>query len=63
MEGAKFKLLIADDEENILNRMSKYIKNHMDCFSHIYTAKSGSEALDILYRHRPDIMLMDVQMR
>lgn len=62
MEGAKFKLLIADDEENILNRMSKYIQNHMDCFSHIYTAKSGSEALDILYRHRPDIMLMDVQM-
>ncbi len=62
MEEKKVKLLIADDEENILNRMSKYIQNHMDCFSHIYTASNGMDALDIIYRHRPEVMLLDVQM-
>lgn len=62
MKEKKVKLLIADDEENILNRMSKYIQTHMDCFSNIYTASNGQEALDIIYRHRPEVMLMDVQM-
>lgn len=62
MKEKKVKLLIADDEENILNRMSKYIQNHMDCFSNIYTASNGLEALDIIYRHRPEVMLLDVQM-
>lgn len=61
MEDRKAKLLIVDDEENILNRMAKYIGNHMDCFSNIYTAKSGPEALDVIYRYHPDVMLLDVQ--
>lgn len=61
MEKEKARLLIVDDEENILNRMTKYIANHMDCFSHIYTAKSGPEALDIIFRYQPDVMLLDVQ--
>lgn len=62
MGERKAKLLIVDDEENILNRMSKYIQNNMDCFSNIYTAKSGQEALDIIYRQQPELMLLDVQM-
>lgn len=33
----------------------------MDCFAEVYTAKSGPEALDIIYRHRPEVMLLDVQ--
>ena len=34
-------LLIVDDEENILNRIEKYIRNNMTCFSEIYTAQNG----------------------
>lgn len=61
MEKQDVKLLIVDDEENILNRMEKYIRQNMTCFSEIYTAKSGQEALDIIYRFQPEIMLLDVQ--
>lgn len=55
------KLLIVDDEENILNRMEKYIRQNMKCFSEIYTARSGQEALDVIYRFHPEVMLLDVQ--
>lgn len=54
-------LLIVDDEENILRRIEKYIRNNMTCFSEIYTAQNGEEALDIIFRFKPDVMLLDVQ--
>ena len=56
------KLLIADDEDMIRNGIAKYIKLHTDRYETIYLAKNGQEALDIIYRHKPDIMLLDVQM-
>ena len=56
------KLLIAEDEDMIRNGMEKYIRLHSDRFARIYTAKNGQEALDIIFRSRPDIMLLDVQM-
>lgn len=48
-------LLIVDDEENILSRIEKYIRNNMSCFSEIYTALNGQEALDIIFRFKPDV--------
>lgn len=56
------KLLIADDEDMIRNGIAKYIKLHTDRFENIYLAKNGQEALDFIYRYKPDIMLLDVQM-
>ncbi|MDK2808736.1 MAG: two-component system, response regulator YesN [Clostridiales bacterium] len=56
------KLLIADDEDVIRNGIAKYIKLHTDRFERIYLAQNGEEAMDIIFRHKPDIMLMDVQM-
>lgn len=56
------KLLIAEDENMIRNGMEKYIRLHTDRFSRIYLAKNGQEALDIIFRHRPELMLLDVQM-
>ena len=49
------KLLIADDEDMIRNGIAKYIKLHTDRYETIYLAKNGQEALDIIYRHKPDI--------
>ncbi len=56
------KLLVADDEDVIRNGITKYIKLHTDRYEMIYTAKNGQEALEYIYRYRPDIMLLDVQM-
>jgi len=56
------KLLIADDEDTIRNGIGKYIQLHTDRFDKIYLASNGQEAVDIIFRDKPDIMLLDVQM-
>ena len=56
------RLLIADDEDAIRNGIAKYIQLHTDRFDKIYLAKNGQETLDLIFRVRPDIMLLDVQM-
>ena len=56
------KLLVADDEDTIRNGMAKYIQLHTDRFDKIYLAENGQQALDIIFRHKPDLMLLDVQM-
>lgn len=61
MDQKEIRLLIVDDEENILVRIEKYIRKNMKCFSEIYTARSGEEALDVIYRFQPELMLLDVQ--
>lgn len=62
MEEQNISLLIVDDEENTLTHMEKYIRKRMTCFSEIYTARNGQEALDVIYRVHPAVMLLDVQM-
>lgn len=56
------KLLIADDEDIIRNGIAKYIQLHTDRFDRIYLASNGQEAVDIIFRDKPDIMFLDVQM-
>lgn len=56
------KLLIADDEDVIRNGIAKYIQLHTDRYENIYTARNGQEALELILRYKPDIMLLDVQM-
>ena len=56
------KILIADDEDAVRCGISKYIQLHTDRFDKIYTARNGQEALDLIVLHRPDILLLDIQM-
>lgn len=56
------KLLIADDEDMVRNGIEKYIKMHSDRYDKIFLAQDGEEALEIIFRDKPDIMLLDVQM-
>lgn len=56
------KLLIADDEDTIRNGIAKYIQLHTERFDKIYLASNGQEAVDIIFRDKPDIMFLDVQM-
>lgn len=56
------KLLIAEDEDVIRNGISKYIQMHTDRFEEIYLAANGQDAIDLIFRHKPDFLLLDVQM-
>lgn len=56
------KLLIADDEDIIRKGIAKYIKLHTDRFDSIFTAENGEEALEIIFRYQPEIILLDIQM-
>lgn len=56
------KLLIADDEEFIRRSVAKYIKLHTDRFTKIYEADNGQTAIDLILKHQPDLLLLDVQM-
>lgn len=56
------KLLIADDEDIIRNGIGKYVKLHTDRFEKIFLAENGQEAIELMLKHNPDIMLLDVQM-
>jgi len=56
------KLLIADDEDTIRNGMAKYIQLHTDLFDKIYLADNGQIAIETIFRHEPELMLLDVQM-
>ncbi|MGM9589769.1 MAG: response regulator [Faecousia sp.] len=58
----QIKLLIADDEDNIRTGVARYIRLHSTRFAQIYEAANGQEAIDLLLRHQPDILLLDVQM-
>lgn len=56
------KLLVADDEDTIRRGVAKYIKLHTDRFDKIYEAENGQEAIDLIVKYQPDILLLDVQM-
>lgn len=56
------KLLVADDEDTIRRGVIKYIQLHTDRFSKIYEAENGQEAVDIILKYQPDMLLLDVQM-
>lgn len=58
----RIKILIADDEDTIRNGIAKYIQLHTDRFDKILLASNGQEAVDIIFRDKPDILFLDVQM-
>lgn len=57
----QLKLLVADDEDIIRKGITKYIILHTERFI-VYEAKNGQEAIDLMVKHQPDIILLDVQM-
>ncbi|WP_455950505.1 response regulator transcription factor [Eubacterium sp.] len=56
------KILIAEDEDIIRKGVAKYLNLHSDRFGAIYEAENGQEALDIIFKDQPDIVLLDIQM-
>lgn len=57
-----YSVLIVDDEEPVLESYSYLVESALEDFSVCGTARSGSEALSIAHRERPDVVLMDIAM-
>lgn len=56
------KLLIADDEVTIRNGLKNLIKSYNLEISQIYLAKDGEEAVNLIKKELPEIILMDINM-
>jgi two-component system alkaline phosphatase synthesis response regulator PhoP len=59
MTNSDFKILIVDDEEDILELLSLSLKNEG---YQIFTASSGRTAINIAKKHTPHLILLDVMM-
>ncbi|MCR5704202.1 MAG: response regulator [Eubacterium sp.] len=56
------KLLVADDEDTIRKGVAKYIRLHTNRFDKVYEAQTGQEAIDLILKYQPEVVLLDVQM-
>lgn len=62
MSKSLVKLLIVDDEDNIRTGIETYLRLNSKLIDNIYTARNGTEALELIIKYKPDLMLIDVQM-
>lgn len=62
MQEHKAKLLIAEDEETVRRGIVGYIGARSQRIGTIYEAEDGRAALELIIRHQPDLMLIDIQM-
>lgn len=58
-EDKKYTLLYADDEKNVRENYLLFMENY---FKKIYTAKDGQEAYDMYEDHKPDVVILDIEM-
>jgi two-component system response regulator YesN len=57
-----YKLLIADDEQIVLDSVRFVVENYMGGRLHVETARTGREAVEKAEAFRPDIVVMDIKM-
>jgi CheY-like chemotaxis protein len=50
-------LLVVDDEANVLYSLAKSLQS--DTLD-VFTAQTGREGLEVVQRHRPDAVILDV---
>ena len=54
-----YSILIADDDEKLLNVLRSYFEQNQ-CL--VYTAETGRQALDMLRRYEPQLLILDLMM-
>lgn len=57
-----FRVVIADDEETIRNGLKRLIESYELDLSVIATAQDGEEAIEVIKKYHPEIILMDINM-
>ena len=55
------KILIVDDELDIREPLSHYLL--MKGFKNVMTAEKANEALEKIEKHKPDLVLLDIQLK
>ena len=60
MSGSSFVVLLVDDDTNILHG---YARRFRDYEFELYTARSAEEAMDIMKRHKIDVVISDECMK
>ncbi len=61
MAAKKLNILIVDDEPLARNRLQT-LCSQMECINHVEMAGGGAEALSLIAKTAPDILLLDVDM-
>jgi two-component system response regulator YesN len=56
------KILIADDEQPVLDGLQFLIKKHFDDMVVCAAARNGRDSMELVRLHQPDVVLMDVKM-
>lgn len=59
MPKKPIRLLIAEDEESIRASLENYVRKHTTVFDEVFGVGTGQEALDIIFRYHPQVMLLD----
>lgn len=62
VEFMLYKVVLADDEDEIRDGMAKRILWEQKGFQIVGLAKNGVEALDLVEEFRPDVIITDIQM-
>lgn len=57
-----YQVMIVDDEEPVLDSFAFILNNNTTDFELCAKARSGTEAVRLIYEHSPDLVFMDIQM-
>jgi signal transduction histidine kinase/DNA-binding response OmpR family regulator len=55
------KILVIDDERDVTRMLSRMLQSY-DQYYTIWQANNGEDGLAMMYRERPDVVLLDIQM-
>ncbi|HEX3015917.1 MAG TPA: sporulation transcription factor Spo0A [Desulfobacteria bacterium] len=58
---AQYSVLVADDNREFVEMLREYL-SQQDCIGKALTAYNGTEALEVIQREQPDVVVLDIVM-
>lgn len=62
MNTELYTIVVAEDEELLLNHLVEKLNKHIEGFKVIGTAQTGTQALKLIEEFMPDVLITDIQM-
>lgn len=56
------RTILIDDEQLALDRLRRMLGSYSDVFDIIAEARNGAEGLDLIEKHKPDLIFLDIEM-